>query len=171
MRKLIIALPRTGSSALLDTISKKDNLKSIFEPFDGTNRFPYIESEDEIIVKTMVFQFPKGVKPTNDFWLKFSKQFDETILLSRRNLKEQCESYAYFLYNMGNTFTSNTEYVWRLTPNYNSAEYKLKEWSAALHSLSLELDIPITYYEDIYDINDSNKLRKYKNNNSITKII
>lgn len=171
MRKLIIAIPRTGSSSLLDRISKKDNLKSIFEPFDGTNRFPYSESEDNIVVKTMVFQFPKGVRPANDWLIKFSKQFDETILLSRRNFKELCESYAYFLYNRGNVFTSNTEYVWRLTPNYNIAEYKLKEWSTTLHSLSLELDIPITYYEDIYDMNDPNKLRKYKNNNSITKII
>jgi hypothetical protein len=171
MRKLIIALPRTGSSSLLDTISKRDSLKLIFEPFDGTNRFPYDESEDNIVVKTMVFQFPKGVKPINS-WLKtFSRQFDETILLSRRNFKELCESYAYFIHNQKDGFTSNTQYVWYPTPNYNVIEYRMKEWVDDINSLSLDLNIPITYYEDIYDMNDPNKLRKYKNNNSITKII
>lgn len=171
MRKLIIALPRTGSSALLHTISKKDNLKQIFEPFDGTNRFQYNETEDNIVVKTIIFQHPANIGNSYNWLLNFTKQFDETILLNRRNFKELCESYAYFLHNKGAGFTSNTEYIWQPTPNYNIVEYKLKEWTGVLNSLSSDLNIPITYYEDIYDMSDSNKLRKYKNNNSITKFI
>ena len=67
MRILIISLPRTGSTSLLKTISKSKKLKEVFEPFDGTNRFTYNDTMDNIVVKTIVlFQ-----KPSDLFRYKF----------------------------------------------------------------------------------------------------
>ena len=171
MRKLIIALPRTGSTSLLQLISDRDNLKQIFEPFDGSNRVIYKDTDDDVVVKTMAFHYPNNVDNGYNWLINFSKKFDETIILNRRNFKELCESYAFWTYNKKNGFESNMEYVWKPTPNYNEAEEKMTGWVNIINSLSLDLNIPITYYEDIYDMNDSNKLRKYIDTKSITKII
>ena len=86
---LIIALPRTGSTSLLDKISNEKNLTPLFEPFDKTGRVLY-NGQSNVVVKTIINQHP------NNFEL--SKEFDEIILLSRKNLKEHIESHSYRIY-------------------------------------------------------------------------
>jgi hypothetical protein len=161
MRILIISLPRTGSTSLLKNISKSKKLKEVFEPFDGTNRFPYDDMMDNVVVKTIVlFQRPIGVLDYNEWILEFAKKFDEVILLSRKNLIECAESHAYAVFNRKRGFTSNTPYVWEETPNFDKCYSDIIKWDNALKIISTKLDIPITYYEDIYDLNSNNRLRK-----------
>jgi hypothetical protein len=53
MSILIIALPRTGSTSLMNKLANERNLKPFFEPFDGTNRVIY-NNEDNSVVKTII---------------------------------------------------------------------------------------------------------------------
>ena len=173
MRILIISLPRTGSSSLLKDICKSKKLKEVFEPFDGTNRYTYNDAMDNIVVKTIVLiQKPSNVLDYNEWILEFSKKFDEIILLSRKNLIECAESHAYFIFNNRKKgFTSNTPYVWEETPNYNEEYLNIIKWNEELTFISNELNIPITYYEDIYDLNSENRLRKRNKNEFNKKLI
>jgi hypothetical protein len=86
MSILIIALPRTGSTSLLNKLSKERGLKPLFEPFDNTGRFKY-NNEKNVVLKTIICHHPNNIE--------LCKEFDEIILLSRKNLLECAESHAY----------------------------------------------------------------------------
>jgi hypothetical protein len=161
MRILIISLPRTGSTSLIRNICKSKKLKEVFEPFDGSNRCPYDDTMNNIVVKTIVsFQKPLGVLDYNEWILEFSKKFDEVILLSRKNLIECAESHAYAVFNRNKGFKSDAPYIWEETPNFDKCYSDIISWDSTLKMISTKLDIPITYYEDIYDLNSKNRLRK-----------
>jgi hypothetical protein len=159
MKVLIISLPRTGSSTLLFKLAEERNLKPIYEPFhDGTNQFKewkYNPNEDNIIVKTIINQHQNN--------LDLVKEFDEVILLSRRDLKECAESYAYFMVNVRDGFQSWQEYYY---DNITESDYMyalnlISKMNEDIQIISNELNIPITYYEDLFDIESEERLRKY----------
>lgn len=160
MKILIISLPRTGSTNLMRDLSRKHKIKSVFEPFDGSDRESYNMNMKNIVLKTIVEQQPNKDLPYLDFIKDLISQFDQTILLSRRNLNECAQSHAYFVYNRGNGFTSNSEYFWEPTPIDDLCFRNITKWNGILEKLSNDLEIPITYYEDIYDTKAPNRLRK-----------
>jgi hypothetical protein len=161
MKILIISLPRTGSSNLLFSLANEKNLKPVIEPFNSNiwnkennhvNRI-YHSNDDNVIVKTIIFQHPDN--------LSLSKEFDEVILLSRKNLTDCAESWSYLEYKKKqNGFEFNQPYFWEKTPNYIEELENIIKWNKELTFISNELNIPITYYEDLYDVNDKNRLRK-----------
>ena len=165
MKILIISLPRTGSSNFLFKIAEEKKLKPIFEPFhDGTNQYKnwiYNPEEDNVVVKTIVHHHIDN--------LEIAKQFDEIILLSRKNLKECAESYAFFNNNIFGSFTSYQPYYYENVTDsqFNYAYKSIKKYDSELKKLSKILNIPIIYYENIYDVNDSERLRKYERKNVI----
>lgn len=159
MKILIISLPRTGSSNLLFKLAEENKLKSIYEPFhDGTNQFKnwiYNPEEDNIIIKTIINHHYDN--------LQLAKNFNKIILLSRRDLKSCTESWIYFIKNVNNSFTSYQSYYYE---NIYDKEFDyyykiIKEYHSEIENLSRILNIPITYYEDIFDIKSSEKLRKF----------
>ena len=89
---------------------------------------------------------------------ELSKGFDVTYLLSRKNLKECVDSWAYLNHNRGN-IDFETEYHWEKTPNYNVCFNEIHRWNTKLKTLSEKLNQTIIYYEDIFDTNN-NRLRK-----------
>ncbi len=104
MRILIISLPRTGSTSLLYKLAKDKNLKPLFEPFDGSNRVKY-NGEDNVVVKTIISHHSNNIK--------LSEEFDQVILLSRKNLLECAESHAYQTYfSKVKNYNSNNEYYY-----------------------------------------------------------
>jgi len=154
MSVLIISLPRTGSTSLLYRIAKEKNLKPIFEPFDGTNRFKY-NNEKNVVVKTIICHHSDN--------LELSKSFDDIILLSRKNLLECAESHAYRIYFRDiRNFSSNQEYFYEEVPKeiFELCYSDIIKWHNQMIELSNKLTIPITYYEDIFDMNSNQKLRK-----------
>jgi ABC-type multidrug transport system ATPase subunit len=154
MSILIIALPRTGSTSLLYKLAKENGLTSLFEPFDNSGRVQY-NSEKNTIVKTIICHHP------NNFEL--SKEFDRVILLSRKNLLECAESHAYQTYfSKTKNYNSNNQYYYEEVPSnvFQLCYNDIIKWNEELNKLSLKLNTPITYYEDIYDINHSDRLRK-----------
>jgi len=153
MRFLIICLPRTGSTSLLYKIAKEKKLTPLFEPFDGSGRFLY-NGQDNIVLKTIICHHHNN--------LELSKEFDEIVLLSRKNLKDCIESHAYQKYfskNIG--YNSNDPYKFISPPVdvLNSCTSDILNWNEDLFLLSDQLKIPITYYEDLYDINSVDRLR------------
>lgn len=170
MKILIISLPRTGSTSLLFKMADRYNLRPIFEPFhDRTNQFYngetlwiYNRDEDNVIVKTIIHHHPNNIE--------LAKEFNMIILLSRRNLKECAESNAYFAKfshsNQNNGYKSHTPYFYDNISEREldtSFDFILK-LDSELKKLSELLKIPIMYYEDIFDVNSEDRLRKNKIN-------
>lgn len=164
MRILIISLPRTGSTSLLRKLSKEWNLKSVFEPFDGSNRNPY-KGEDNVVVKSIICH--------RDDNRELVKGFDKVVLLSRKDLKECAESHSYRIHNSKRGFTSLDEYYWEAAPKelYELCYSNVVKWDTELKELSEEIGVPITYYEDIYDVNSSERLRKGNKSDLKSKLI
>jgi hypothetical protein len=163
MSILIIALPRTGSSELIRRLSDKHKLNNVFEPFNPSVGLPPLTNFKNIVLKTIIFHLPYYVKEENRInWLiELTKNFDEVILLSRKNLTDCAESWSYLMHKeKQKSFKSNQAYLWEKTPNYDEEYLNIIKWNEELKFISTELNIPITYYEDIYNVNDSGKLRK-----------
>lgn len=156
MKILLITLPRTGSTSLLKDLSEKYNLKAISEPFNPSNKnlkeyenFDW-NTANEICVKTHINH--KDIL----FYSNFVKLFDRVILVSRRNLKLCAESLSY-----ANYFDNFSEkYEWINTPNLIDNIKLVKNFDTDLKKLSELINIDILYYEDLFDMNSENKLRK-----------
>jgi hypothetical protein len=104
-------------------------------------------------------------------WLiELTKNFDEVVLLSRKNLTDCAESWSYLMHKE-KSFKSNQPYLWEKTPNYDKEYGNIIKWNEELTFISNELKIPITYYEDIYNSNENGKLRKGNLNDYEKKII
>ncbi len=160
MRVLIISLPRTGSTSLMNKLANERNLKPFFEPFDGTNRVIY-NNENDSVVKTIICHHKNN--------LELISKFDEVILLNRRNLKELIESHSYQTYFSKKGYNSNNQYVYKQPPQeiINLCISDVLNWDEEIKYLSEITKIPITYYEDIFDVNSENRLRI----NNLKKII
>jgi hypothetical protein len=156
MKILIISLPRTGSTSLLKKISIENNLKPIGEPFNNTNNNIEIyknfdwNTENNFVVKTHINHM------SLDFYIDFVKLFDKIILLSRLNLKECAESLAYAAHYKDYA----SEYKWHKTPNLEKNIQLVNSFSEKLIELSKLINVEISYYENIFDINSTEKLRK-----------
>ena len=156
MKVLLITLPRTGSTSLLKRISKEQKLNSIGEPFNNVNgnleKYKDYDWKNinDICVKTHINH--KDVT----FYLKFIKFFDEVILLSRKDLNACAESLSY-----ANYFQNFTEkYDWINTPNLDENIKLVKEFNKELEKLSKLINIKILYYEDLFNTESADKLRK-----------
>ena len=172
MKILIISLPRTGSTSLMNKIAKEKNLNIISEPFD--NRRKEIKTfPNDIIVKSIIKQHPPNVGNVVDWYYNFSLEFDEVILLSRKNLQACWESLSYYTYNRTKRgFLSTYEYYWEETPNIDYCKNYILECNNMINELSKITSINIQYYEDLFDINSNKKLRKgNKNDLNINKLI
>jgi hypothetical protein len=166
MRILIIALPRTGSTSLMSRYSEEYRIPFIFEPFDP-KRYRYGILPTDVVVKTMMYHCPNGFDTAIDAYIELVKEFDKVILLSRRDLKECSESWAYLQHHNHKNFNSLKHYVWKTPPNVEKYEVDIIRWDSELLVLSNTLNIPITYYEDIFDKNSNERYRKNISNNQI----
>jgi hypothetical protein len=156
MKILLITLPRTGSTSLLKKIAEEQNLILISEPFNNINgnlekyKNYNWENINDICVKTHINH--KDVT----FYLEFVKFFDEVILLSRKDLNACAESLSY-----ANYFQNFTEkYDWINTPNLNENIKLVKKFNEDLKKLSKLININILYYEDLFNLESKDKLRK-----------
>ena len=156
MKVLLITLPRTGSTSLLKKIVEEQNLLAIAEPFNNVNgnseKYKYYnwKNTNDICVKTHINH--KDIL----FYLEFIKFFDEVILLSRKDLNACAESLSY-----ANHYQNFTEkYEWIKTPNLNKNIILVNEFDAELEKLSKLTNIKISYYEDLFNVESTDKLRK-----------
>lgn len=180
MRILIIAGPRTGSSELASRLSRYLSLNLYQEPFNPRNGVVEYNLEDNAIVKCIVQQLP-GVnnKPNHyvstkkeivDFWKEYSKNFDKTILLNRKIIKDQVESWHYYLaaaireQQEGNRVVyANKEYTYSRQDlsDYNLDKRYVLWTNQLIKRISHQTKIPISYYEDLY-VTDGRKYRQFE---------
>ena len=179
MKILIINLPRTGSTSFHTKLVKETGGISIFNPYDGTNRTSILK-KDNIVVKSGIL-YPQDLTDEQriDFYINLISDFDTTYLLSRRNVKEHIESWAYMVkhntienweksqrFGINDHFTSLSNYVFDdstiTKEDYEKAKLDLENWNNILNLLSRKTSIPITHYEDIFDANGKDRYRKTK---------
>jgi len=144
-------------------ISTENNLESFMEPFSMDKTPPsydYWDDKNNVVVKTLIGQ--PQLNNLVKFYSEFSKKFDDVILLSRHDLVDVSESFAYLTWNLDKGVSLGDEYHWEETPNLNETYKLIAKLNDDLIQLSNNLKIPITYYEDIYDINSKDRLRKNK---------
>jgi len=161
MKILIIALPRTGSTSLLNQIAKEKKLTLFFEPFSLKQNYYFNSTMKNIVVKTIVEQHSNN--------LDLAKDFDEVILLSRKDYRKHVESLSYLYYNIPNGYHSNKPYDYSVPPLgvIQKAEKRINEMNAELETLSEQLNVPIQYYEDLFDPNSPDRLRIKTNEKSL----
>jgi hypothetical protein len=164
MKILIISLPRTGSSSLGQILKKKHNLKKyLYEPFNSKDKERLNFNENSIVVKTLIFQIPKNIKEENriEWLISLTKEFDEVILLTRRDLVACSESWAYLSYSKKTKkFDYLGTYLWEPTPYDDFAYNTILSYNEDLTFISKNINVALTYYEDIFDINGEERLRK-----------
>jgi hypothetical protein len=147
MKILIIAHARSGSTNFMMKLGRVLNINHQVEPFNKRLHtvLPIVDLSTDIIVKTLADQTPDDNNPI-EFYTEYMKKFDKIILLLRKNKKETMESLV-------NARATNK---WHHKGMFDGIEipYEVKYWynftTNIINTLSDNLNIPITYYEDLY---------------------
>lgn len=159
MRILIISIPRSGSTVLTNSISSLLNCDDYHEPYNPKHP---IKSHDvfiknlpiNVVVKTMIHHVPFDNVSSIDFYENEIKHYDKVILLSR---KDVLSSYESFNHNINENFNGN----WHQPYTYKERKIDLNlyssylKWASTLIDYSLHVNIPITWYENLYNTNTS----------------
>jgi hypothetical protein len=102
MKICIYSTPRSGSTSLfnyLKLLTTDSHFNSYFEPFsmhgNKNRKYNSIVKFDNLLIKNIIYQLPTDVQSITDFDLKIVNDFDKIIVLLRKDIKAQAESYAY----------------------------------------------------------------------------
>ena len=165
MKVLIIGIPRSGTTSLLNSFENQGYVK-ISEPYNYNikksikydNPPKEVLEQDNIIVKSNVTHIPyKWKHDWYTFIIEFVKYFDKVILLDRLQFEEHLMSIMHLHYRIFKG--KSVMQKWSLNDidsnfiaGYLAAEGDkiLKRDKEQLKTISEELNIPITYYEDLY---------------------
>lgn len=176
MKTLIINLPRTGSTSLHTRLVSEQKAIGVFNPFDGTERTKILWDKNIVVKSGIPYPPDMDLNERIQFYMDLIPKFDKVILLSRKDNYDHLLSYMHFLLN--NTeeafksslkgdfskFNSQAKYVLdeeNFTEELREeAQTDIRLWNKALSILSKKFDIPITYYEDIFDINSKDRYRQ-----------
>lgn len=173
MKILILGVARSGTTSLLNSIGNLNYIK-IGEPFNyeiNKNKYDFplreLNEYNRVCVKCTALQKPLEYSGTVlNFYKNFIHLFDKTILLDRRNLNEHLLSYANLRYriyagmNIWDSWDENDIDSDFLNKFFGSnLEIHIKSSKIIIDEISKELNIPITYYEDLYGI-DRTKSKK-----------
>ena len=155
MKILIIAICRSGSTALTTLFGRIFDYTTYYEPFNFKSAayqiFPNTLPSN-CVVKTISDQKPKDVVDILDFYTKYVNEYDRVILLSRKDKQLVYES---ILHRVTYFFNRDwhTPYIYQELPENKEIREYVKNQSNLIESLSDILNIPITWYEDIYSGN------------------
>lgn len=161
MKILIIATPRSGSTALTNALAKLLKCRKYHEPYNymhpslASQRYPE-ELPDPVVVKTIFIQLPKhlekGITNSINFYQKEIKKFDRVILLSRKDIKAAYESFNY-------RAKSDPLGSWHSPYSYIETEFDKKlfndylKWTSSLIKFGEDNNLDVTWYEDLYSNN------------------
>lgn len=143
---LIIASPRSGSTNLMRSIAKGNNLKECFEPFGHkTTRRLKIDN-----YCTKVIARRKSI----EYWIELANKFDKFILLSRRDITASGESLTKLAFSHGPS-KGNPDLKWSKLTEEEAIHVKkytsiVEQSVKVIEMLSILLDTHINYYEDVY---------------------
>lgn len=170
MKIQILGNPRTGTTtlyyALLNTINHS---AGIYEPLNPHTNYKIINDKKlqehlsiinncnmNVIEKNTIVNEPKNcttehkrvqeVERQFNFYKSYLQNFDKVILLYRKNIISTCRSLA----NAQVYGTWHTSYTSDPTLNFEKHIPVIELNNKVLLKLSKHLNIPLTYYEDLY---------------------
>ena len=155
---LIIGTHRSGTSNLTITLAKTFRSKALGEPWNewlnrerlgpGIEPYPYPDGIVNFnIVKTLSQQVPLTyTKSSVEFNVELSTYFDKVILLTRKDINEMALSYA----KACERSLWHSEYVIRETDNLDLNIPMHTQARNMLYEIAEKLDLPITWYEELY---------------------
>lgn len=165
MKILILAIPRSGSTTIYESIkSQLTNFEFIFEPWRiGKEKNLDIDSYDNLLIKSLLYQIPLAndtifrknsnqyrLIDTLDFYKNLILKFDKVILLSRRDIDNASVSYEHAL-KYKNWFS---KYSTEATPSNNIIRmYKLL--TNRIETLGTYMGLKVWYYEELFHRNNS----------------
>jgi len=154
MKILIIAIPRSGSSTLTNSLAKVLQYDKYHEPFNYDHpklaqrnlpeKFP-----KNVIVKTLFHQLPLNANNPFDFYKNEISEYDKVIILARQDIKAAYESFNHNL-------ITNEEGNWHLPYIYKEVNFNIDlyknylKWTEDIIEFSLISNIQITWYEDLF---------------------
>ena len=154
MKILIIATPRSGSTRLTNTLASMLNYIAYQEPYNfyhpslASKTFPK-QLPDNVITKTIFSQLPHGSSDSFEFYKKEISRYDKVIILSRKDIQAAYESFNH-------NITNNPKGNWHSTYIYEDLNFDTNlfknylNWVNDIIEFSLNLNIDITWYEDLY---------------------
>ncbi len=162
MKILIEAIPRSGSTALLNALGKIYKFRSISEPWlqasyyeTLTENFLKKRKVKNVIVKCMASQTPSDGKYENrlEIHTRFAKQFDIVICLGRKSKKEQVESFVHAIKN--NRGPKEWHGKYSFNDSVQSSEYtqygeQYESHMSDLKLLANNVNSEIIWYEDLF---------------------
>lgn len=152
---LIVALPRSGGTAVMELLASTNNLTPRFEP---ELQMPIIEPKNDV-TKIIVDRFNLG-----DIY-DLALHYEKIILHSRRDSVACAESLAYmhwFSGKDGQALSPWSDGMLQEIPKWyiEQTKHRINNCKNLLISISNKLNIPIQYYEDVFNTNSSDRLRK-----------
>lgn len=169
MKVCIYSTPRSGSSSLfyyIQSLIQKNGLKSFFEPFsmhgNKNRKYESILNYENILIKSIIYQLPAPM-PIEEFESNIVNDFDKIIILLRKDIKLQSESFTYrgskhfmqqssIKYGWGSW---HTKAVYKFDDDeidtINENEIYLLKNSEHLIKFANENNLFIIYLEDILD--------------------
>lgn len=162
MKVCILSTGRAGSTSLYSLLTKHlpPNYYCELEPFnlgmgrpDGfnVNQKSVIESEENVLIKTLIGQTQKDIH-IEDMYIWLFEHFDKIILLDRLDKQLQVESFSYQTYKNNLRWHDKKRYRMELVPkdiidiNVKRLEYSTNK----INELSKRYNEKIYYYEDIF---------------------
>lgn len=153
---LIIGIPRSGTTSLMKSIASAYELPYVYEPFrHSISNFEI----NNVVLKTQLNQIDNQMyteivdeshlEKCVEFYTKFSKQFDKTILIVRNNIIQGAQSLA-VQYNGMEERSKYVYYPELYDETANKLIGKIKLINEYMIKLSDNLSIPIDTYENVY---------------------
>jgi hypothetical protein len=146
MNLLIVSVVRSGSSKLLESISSFYKQEGIFEPTTPQYKKDFNPKKD--IVKIAIQT--KSV----DTHIELINQFDNVILLDRKDIIAQAESYLNLWKVLGGNYKSKYIGVEFSQEDIDKTIDKFKKWKSDLKEISEKINQPIIYLEDLLQFKD-----------------
>ena len=161
MKICILSTGRAGSTSLYNLLEKHlpSNYYCCLEPFNpgmdkhvdvNVNQKLVIESEENVLIKTLIGQTQKNVD-LEDTHVWLFENFDKIILLDRLDKQLQIESFSYQSYNKGN-WHEKKRYRMEMVPKdiIDTNIKRLEHSTNKINELSKRYNKKIYYYEDIF---------------------
>jgi|694.fasta_scaffold137166_3 hypothetical protein len=161
MKICILSTGRAGSTSLYNLLKKHlpSNYYCCLEPFNpgmdkhvdvNVNQKLVIESEENVLIKTLIGQTQKNVD-LEDTHVWLFENFDKIILLDRLDKQLQLESFSYQSFNNGN-WHEKKRYRMEMVPKdiIDTNIKRLEHSTNKINELSKRYNKKIYYYEDIF---------------------
>ena len=160
MKILIIGAPRSGTTSLMKGIGKQ-GFKKYQEPWNKLkSKHPDYKliPEGKVVYKTISRQVPRYLDLTPlDFYLELVKSFDRVVLLNRLDIEEHLISIKNLSYR--SSIKKSKQVKWSEKEIPSSFKWSREEtlesirlYTEVLDTISAKLGIPITYYENLYNV-------------------